>query len=231
MSEPEAPAGADPCFIPLAFERHDEDAMRARARDHFQELDARRSVRDFSSDPIPNEVLEDCLRAASTAPSGAHLQPWHFVVVTDPDLKRQIRAAAEEEERINYTSRMPEDWLEALRPLGTDAVKAHIEDAPAIVVVFAVRKPPSESGRKRNYYVSESVGIATGFLIAALHRAGLATLTHTPNPMIFLRDLLGRPKNETPFVLLPVGYPAEGCQVPHLERKPLDAVRTWLGPR
>jgi nitroreductase len=191
----------------------------------------RRSVREFSTEPVPLEVIEDAIRTAGTAPSGAHLEPWHFVVVTDPDLKSKIRSAAEEEERKNYSGRMPQEWLNALAPLGTDAVKAHIEDAPAVVVVFAVRRPPEGTGRKRNYYVTESVGIATGLLIAALHQAGLATLTHTPNPMNFLRELLGRPPNETPFVLLPVGYPAKGCQVPRLERKPLEEIRTWLGPR
>jgi nitroreductase len=221
----------EPGFVPLEFERRSEADMRARARALYAELNRRRSVRAFSREPVPPEVLEDCLRIAGTAPSGAHLQPWHFVVVTDPELKRKIREAAEEEERANYGGRMPEDWLEALEPLGTDAVKEHITDAPALIVVFAVRTPPPETGRRRNYYVTESVGIATGMLIAALHQCGLATLTHTPNPMTFLRDLLGRPKAETPFVLLPVGYPADGCQVPDLRRKELAEVSTWLGPR
>ena len=225
----ESRTGVKPQFVPLSFTRFDEAEMRTRAREFYQELDRRRTVREFSTEAIPLEIIEDCLRAAGTAPSGAHLQPWHFVVVTDPALKSRIREAAEEEERKNYGGRMPEDWIKALEPLGTDAVKPHIEDAPAIIVVFAVRKPPPEEGRKRNYYVSESVGIATGLLIAALHRAGLATLTHTPNPMNFLRDLLGRPKSEMPFVLLPVGYPALGCKVPDLVRKPLDEISTWCG--
>jgi len=217
--------------VPLDFRRYPEEEMRERASSFYAELDRRRSVREFSSEPIPSEVIEDCLRAAGTAPSGAHLQPWHFVVVTDPELKRKIRVAAEEEEQRNYGGRMPDDWVDLLRPLGTDANKPHIEDAPALIVVFALRAPAPESGRRRNYYVTESVGIATGMLIAALHRAGLATLTHTPNPMNFLRDILERPKNESAFVLLPVGYPAEDCVVPDLTRKPLEDVSTWFGPR
>lgn len=218
-------------FVPLDFDRLDHTTTRARARAFYEHMTQRRSVREFSKDPVPIDAIEDAIRTAGTAPSGAHLEPWHFVVVTDTDIKTKIRIAAEEEERKNYSGRMPQEWLDVLAPLGTDAVKAHIEDAPAIIVVFAVRRPADGAGRKRNYYVSESVGIATGMLIAALHQAGLATLTHTPNPMHFLRELLGRPKNETPFVLLPVGYPAAGCQVPDLKRKPLDAIRTWLGPR
>lgn len=220
---------SQPSFVPLEFTRRDEDEMHRRARAFYEELGRRRTVREFSREPVPREVVEDCIRAAGTAPSGAHLQPWHFVVVTDPELKAKIRAAAEAEERANYSGRMPDEWLEVLEPLGTDAQKPHIEDAPALIVVFAVRRPPPETGRKRNYYVTESVGIATGLLIAALHRAGLATLTHTPNPMNFLRDILGRPKSEAPFVLLPVGYPAEGCQVPDLTRKPLEEITTWFG--
>lgn len=222
---------SEPSYQPLEFTRLEPAAMQAEARRFYARIDQRRSVRQFSQEPIPSGVIEDCIRAAGSAPSGAHLQPWHFVVVTDPELKVQIREAAEKEEQLNYGGRMPEAWLEVLRPLGTDAIKEHITDAPALIAVFAQRRPPEESGRTKNYYVTESVGIATGFLIAALHAAGLATLTHTPNPMQFLRELLGRPDNETPFVLLPVGYPAADCQVPALERKPLEAISTWLGPR
>ncbi|MCA8920248.1 MAG: nitroreductase family protein [Planctomycetes bacterium] len=222
---------SEPVYEPLNFTRLAPDTMQAEARRFREQIGARRSVRQFSPEPIPPGVLEDCLLAAGSAPSGAHLQPWHFVVVTDPELKAQIREAAEREEQLNYGGRMPEPWLEVLRPLGTDAIKEHITEAPALIVVFAQRRPPAESGRTKNYYVSESVGIATGFLIAALHAAGLATLTHTPNPMQFLRELLERPENETPFVLLPVGFPAPDCQVPALERKPLEAISTWVGPR
>jgi len=218
-------------FVPLHFERLPAAAMRERARAFYADMDRRRSVRRFAPDPVPPEVIEDAVRTAGTAPSGAHLQPWRFVVVTDPDLKRAIRRSAEAEEQESYQNRFPPDWLAALAPLGTDAHKPHLEDAPALIAVFAERTPPEGSDRRRNYYVSESVGIATGFLIAALHRAGLATLTHTPNPMGFLRDLLGRPNNEHAFVLLPVGYPAEGCEVPDLARKPLEDVMVWRGPR
>lgn len=222
---------SEPPFQPLEFQRLEPAAMQAAARAFRESIVRRRSVRHFSSEPIPPGILEDCLLAAGSAPSGAHLQPWHFAVVTDPELKARIREAAEEEERLNYSGRMPEAWLDVLRPLGTDAVKEHITTAPALIVVFAQRRPPPETGRSKNYYVSESVGIATGFLIAALHAAGLATLTHTPNPMQFLRELLGRPEYEMPFVLLPVGYPAADCEVPALERKPLEAISTWFGPR
>jgi nitroreductase len=227
MPETSSPEG----FVPLDFERLSEADMRARAADCYARSRRRRSVRDFSTESVPMDVIENALRVAGTAPSGAHLQPWHFVVVTDPELKRQIREAAEAEERESYARRMPPEWLAALAPIGTDANKPHIEDAPALIVVFAERTPPPASGRTKNYYVNESVGIATGLLIAALHEAGLATLTHTPNPMTFLRDLLGRPQNEQPFVLLPVGYPAEGAQVPDFERKPLEQIMSWFGPR
>ena len=218
-------------FVSLDFKRYEPAAMLERARAFNADLQRRRSVRHFSDEAVPLDVIEECILAAGSAPSGAHRQPWTFVVVTDPELKRKIRVAAEEEEQRNYGGRMPDDWVDLLRPLGTDANKPHIEDAPALIVVFALRAPAPESGRRRNYYVTESVGIATGMLIAALHRAGLATLTHTPNPMNFLRDILERPKNESAFVLLPVGYPAEDCVVPDLTRKPLEDVSTWFGPR
>jgi len=230
-AQPDAQTAAEARFVQLEVERLPEEEMRARARAFYADMDRRRTVRHFARDPVPPEVIEDAIRTASTAPSGAHLQPWKFVVVTDPALKRRMRTAAESEEQESYANRFPPDWRAALAPLGTDAHKPHIEDAPALIAVFAERMPPAGSERRRNYYVSESVGIATGFLIAALHRAGLATLTHTPNPMHFLRDLLGRPKNEYAFVLLPVGYPAPGCRVPDLVRKPLEEVCVWKGPR
>lgn len=193
------------------------EAAWARAR-------TRRSVRQFSTDPVPKEVIEHALRIAGTAPSGAHRQPWYFVAISDPELKRRIRQAAEEEEEGFYTRRAPDAWLEALAPLGTDAVKAHLTDAPWLIAVFARTHEETPAGRHKNYYVSESVGIALGFLISALHEAGLATLTHTPAPMQFVRELLGRPETERPYVLLPVGYPAADCVVPDLERKELDAI-------
>jgi iodotyrosine deiodinase len=217
-------------FAPLQFERRSPEDMVSRADALYALMSQRRSVREFSRAPVPLQVIRSALATAGTAPSGAHLQPWHFAVITDPELKRQIREAAEAEERESYERRFPDDWKEALAPLGTDANKPHLEDAPVLIAVFAERTPPEGSGRRRNYYVSESVGIATGMLIAALHNAGLATLTHTPNPMNFLRDLLGRPKSEAAFVLLPVGYPAEDCQVPDLQRKPLDEISSWHGP-
>jgi nitroreductase len=185
----------------------------------------RRSVRAFSREPVPYELVENAVATAGTAPSGAHQQPWTFVVVSDRETKRRIRAAAEAEERRGYESRMPDEWLEALRPLGTDWRKPHLEDAPYLVVVFEQAYGLRPDGTKtKHYYVRESVGIAVGFLLASLHAAGLATLTHTPSPMGFLREVLGRPENERPFVLVPVGYPAKTCVVPDLERKPLDAI-------
>lgn len=185
----------------------------------------RRTVRAFSREPVPYELVENAIATAGTAPSGAHQQPWTFVVVSDPEVKRGIRVAAEEEERRSYESRMPDEWLEALRPLGTDWRKPHIEDAPYLIVVLEQAYGRRADGTKlKHYYVKESVGIAVGFLLASLHEAGLATLTHTPSPMGFLREILGRPENERPYVLIPVGYPAEGCVVPDLERKPLEDI-------
>lgn len=190
------------------------------------EHDARRSVREFSDRPVPRRLVELAVAAASTAPSGAHRQPWTFVLVGDPEVKRRIREAAEAEERENYLGgRMNEEWREALRPLGTDWHKPFLETAPWIVVVFEQRYGIDEhGGRVHNYYVKESVGIATGMFLSALHRMGLACLTHTPSPMRFLGDLLERPENERPFVLIPIGYPADDCTVPDISRKPLDRV-------
>ena len=212
-------------FLPLAFTRRATEVMLQRARAFHGELDRRRTVRHFSAEPVPLELIQEVVRAASTAPSGAHKQPWTFVAVGDPELKRRIREAAEEEERINYGGRMSEEWLNDLKPFGTDADKPFLEIAPWLVVVFKRAYETEASGRKhQNYYVNESVGIATGMLLAAAHHAGLATLTHTPSPMNFLTHVLGRPDNERPFLLIPMGFPAEGCQVPRLVRKPLDQV-------
>lgn len=192
-------------------------------------MDRRRSVRHFAPDPVPREAVELALRTASTAPSGAHRQPWRFVVVDDPAVKREIREAAETEEYESYVGgRMPPEWLLALEPLGTGWRKPFLETAPYLVVVFAELYGVEEDGSKRkNYYVKESVGIACGLFVAAIHEMGLATLTHTPSPMRFLNEILGRPRNEKPFILFPVGYPAEGCEVPDLTRKGLDQVAIW----
>ncbi|HJK91614.1 MAG TPA: nitroreductase family protein [Polyangiaceae bacterium LLY-WYZ-15_(1-7)] len=211
-----------PPMRPLGFERLPEDAMRERATHFLETMRTRRSVRQFSDAPIPLGVVERCIEAAAQAPSGAHKQPWTFVLVSDPATKRAIREAAEEEERTFYGGRAPDRWLSDLEPFGTDWEKPYLEHAPALIAVFAQRHGATKE--ERHYYVNESVGIATGFLIAGLHHAGLATLTHTPSPMGFLAEVLERPANERPYLLLPVGYPAEGCEVPDIERKPLDEV-------
>jgi nitroreductase len=185
-------------------------------------------VRDFSPRSVPREIIEHCLKAAGSAPSGANLQPWHFVVVTDPWLRRRIRHAAEQEEELFYRERAPQEWLDALAPLGTDARKPFLETAPYLIAVFAEAYGQLPDGRKvKHYYVSESVGIATGFLIVALHLAGLATLTHTPSPMGFLNEILERPANERPYLLLVVGYPADDARVPTIRKKPLDEFVSW----
>lgn len=202
--------------------------MAARAAAFYRDMRRRRSVRAFSNRPVPRPVIEDCLRAAGTAPSGANFQPWHFVVVASPDLKQAIRDAAEAEEREFYTRRAPQDWLDALAPLGTDAQKPFLTLAPYLIAIFAQPYEPLPDGTKRkHYYVTESVGIATGILITALHQAGLATLTHTPSPMNFLNTLLDRPAHERPFLLLVTGYPADDARVPVIEKKPLDAIATF----
>lgn len=196
------------------------------------EHDTRRSVRSFAATPVPRQLIEIAVAAASTAPSGAHRQPWTFVITGDRHIKSQIRAAAEAEERENYLGgRMNEEWQQALAPLGTDWRKPFLEDAPWVVVVFEQRYGIGGSGeRLHNYYVKESVGIATGMFISALHRMGLATLTHTPSPMRFLTSLLDRPENERPFVLMPIGYPSDGCMVPDITRKPLEEVLVEVPP-
>jgi len=206
-----------------------EAEMRRRARSFLEHASRRRSVRDFSDRAVPRDLIEDCIRAAGTAPSGAHRQPWRFVAVSDSALKRGIRLAAEQEEAEFYSRRAPADWLEALAPLGTNAEKPFLETAPWLIVIFAESYGVDEAGeRVKNYYVQESVGIATGILISALHAAGLATLTHTPSPMGFLGTLLDRPERERPFLILVVGHPAPGARVPHLERKPLDQIATFV---
>jgi nitroreductase len=216
----------EPGFVPYERPLVGEEELIARARAVFEEYDTRRSVRQFSDRPVPRRAIEYAIRGASTAPSGAHRQPWTFVLVGDPAVKRRIREAAEAEERQNYLGgRMNEEWQEALRPLGTDWRKPFLETVPWIVVVFEQRYGIDEEGnRQHNYYVKESVGIACGLFITALHRMGLATLTHTPSPMRFLSELLERPDNERPFMLFPIGYPAEDAVVPNLTRKPLDEI-------
>ncbi len=205
--------------------------MTERARAFRRDIARRRTVRDFDSRPVPREVIEQCLLAAGTAPSGANQQPWHFCVVTDPAVKRRIREAAEAEEREFYERRAPAEWLEALAPFGTDADKPFLEEAPVLIAIFAQKYGVNPDGsRYSHYYFSESVGIATGFLLVALHDAGLATLTHTPAPMKFLNEICGRPVNERPMVLLVVGYPKAGCRVPVAAgvKKPLEAIASWI---
>jgi len=203
--------------------------MQRRASDFFIEMKRRRTVRDFSDRPVPHDVIENCIRTAGTAPSGANQQPWHFVVVSDPEIKYQIRLAAEEEERAFYSGRAPEEWRETLAHLGTDANKPFLETAPSLIIIFAESYGINEQGEKvKNYYASESVGIATGMLISALHHAGLATLTHTPSPMSFLSTILERPTNERPFLILVVGYPQEDAKVPVIIKKPLEDIATFL---
>ena len=219
---------APPVFEPLKFTRFPPDEMLQRARDFYAELDRRRTTRHFSTERVPRELIELALKAAATAPSGAHRQPWRFVAVDDAGLKAQMRAAAETEEYESYHGRMPAEWLEALAPLGTDEHKAHITDAPWVVIVFKQSFERLPDGRRlKNYYVDESVGIACGLLIAAVHHLGLCTLTHTPSPMGFLSQLLERPDNEKPYLLLPVGYPAEDAQVPAIRRKPIETLVQW----
>jgi nitroreductase len=219
-----SPAGK-PAFVPLDFRRHAPEAMLARARAFRAELARRRSVRHFSDEPIPHELLDECILAAGSSPSGAHRQPWTFVVVTDRRVKREIRLAAEAEERKLYGERISDEWREALAPLGTGPEKPYLEVAPALIAVFRHVYDVEAERKVTNYYTQESVGIACGFLLAALHHAGLATLTHTPSPMGFLQRILARPEHERPYLLIPVGFPAEGCEVPNLARKPLEEIR------
>ncbi|WP_419165725.1 nitroreductase family protein [Candidatus Palauibacter sp.] len=211
--------------VPLStFTRRDEVEMARRARAFRDEMRRRRTVRDYSPEPVPGEVIDACIEAAGTAPNGANRQPWHFVVVGDPAVKHRIREAAEHEEMDFYEHRAPPEWLEALAHLGTDEHKPFLETAPVLIAVFAEKYELRGEEKLKNYYVTESVGIATGILITALHHAGLATLTHTPSPMGFLNEILDRPPNERPFLLLVVGYPAADALVPDITRKPLDRI-------
>ena len=230
MSVSETPTG----FIPLVFDERTPEEMSARATRFHDLMRRRRTVRDFSNRSVPADVIEHALLTAGSAPSGAHRQPWHFVVVTDPAKKAEIREAAEREEREFYDRRASKEWLEALAPLGTDANKPFLTTAPVLIAVFLKRftlvdsEEGAEPTRLKNYYTTESVGIATGLLIAALHNAGLATLTHTPSPMRFLNTLLDRPRHERPYLLLVVGYPAPDATVPGLERYTLDELATFV---
>jgi iodotyrosine deiodinase len=194
------------------------------SKEFYLGMNSRRTVRDFDTRAVPLEVMENIIRTAATAPSGAHKQPWTFCLVADPSLKKQIRKAAEEEEKLSYSSRMPDDWKNDLRPLGTDWQKPFLEDAPYLIVVFKQSYGLKDGEKSQHYYVSESVGIACGFLIAAIHQAGLVTVTHTPSPMNFLSQLLQRPSNEKPFLLLPVGHPKSETYVPDIERKALETI-------
>ena len=215
-------------FVPLAFTRRDLDESRRRAEAFYDEMNRRRTTRHFATDPVPRELIEHAIRTAGTAPSGAHQQPWTFVAVSDAALKQRIREAAEREEQAFYNGKAPAEWLEALLPLGTDAHKPHLTDAPWIVVLFRKTYGLREDGSRRSYYYTEeSCGIAAGLFIAAIHHMGLVTLTHTPNPMGFLRDLLERPVNERAMLVMPVGYPAPDARVPDLARKSLAEISVW----
>jgi nitroreductase len=223
----------EPGFLPLStYQELPADVMQQRVDAFESQLQRRRTVRQFSDRPVPRSIIEKCLLAAGTAPSGAHQQPWHFVAISDPAIKARIRAAAEIEEREFYQRRAPREWLDALRPLGTDEHKPYLETAPWLIAVFLKRFTRLPDGRKvKHYYTDESVGIATGFLIAAVHAAGLVSLTHTPSPMGFLIEILGRPKDiERPFLLLVVGYPGKDAVVPDIHRKALDQIATFMPP-
>ncbi len=205
------------------------DEMRERVEEFYADVDRRRTVREFSDRPVPRDIIETALKAASTAPSGANLQPWHFVVVSGAETKKKIRAAAEVEEREFYEHRASAEWLEALAPLGTDSDKPFLETAPYLIAIFLQKFGTLPDGKKvKHYYPVESTGIATGILITALHKAGLATLTHTPSPMKFLNEILGRPKSERPFLLLVAGYPADDAEVPDISRKPLEDFTSFI---
>jgi nitroreductase len=219
---------SEPSFVPLEHTRLSLDETLERGRAFHAEMNRRRTTRHFSTDPVPREAIELAIRTAGTAPSGAHQQPWTFVAVSDPDLKRRIREAAESEERAFYSGRAPAEWREALAPLGTDEHKPHLTDAPWLVVVFRQAHGARPDGSKVTYYYTqESVGIAVGMFITAVHRMGLVTLTHTPNPMGFLAEVLGRPENERAYLVMPVGYPAAGARVPDIHRKALEEIAVF----
>ena len=215
--------------IPLDFQEYPVKEMQRRALEYYEKIKQRRTVRDFSVRNVPVDIIENCLRTADTAPNGANQHPWHFVVISDPEKKRQIRVAAEKEEHEFYTSRASSEWLEALAPLGTDENKPFLETAPYLIAIFAKVYGINEQGKRfKHYYVNESVGIATGLLISAIHNSGLASLAHTPNPMGFLNKILWRPEQERPFLLLVVGYPADNAKVPDIGRKTLDEISTYF---
>ena len=220
----------DAKFVPhTQYKEYSPEEMKERADSFRADMQRRRTVREFSDRPVPREIIENCLLAAGTAPNGANKQPWHFVAVSDAELKKKIRIGAEEEEHDFYHNRAPEDWLEDLVPFGTNEHKPFLEIAPYLIAIFSQSYGfDSEGNKEKHYYVKESVGIATGMLITALHNAGLATLTHTPSPMGFLNNILGRPSNEKPFLLLVVGYPAEGVEVPDITKKSIEEISTFI---
>ncbi len=217
-------------FVPLTtYQEFPSNKMVERSQDFYDNMTRRKTIRQFSDKEVPREIIENCIKAAGTAPSGANMQPWHFVVVSDPEIKKQIRIEAEKVEKEFYEQRAPQYWLDALAPLGTDKEKPYLEKAPYLIVIFNKRHTIEADGTiKKNYYLSESVGIATGMLITAVHNAGLCCLTHTPSPMAFLRDILGRPKSESPFLLLVVGYPDEKVEIPDIHKKELEEISSWI---
>jgi nitroreductase len=214
-------------FIPFDPRDFSEEETRTRSAEFFEYMDKRRSLRNFTDKPVPREVIENIIKTASTAPSGAHQQPWTFCVIGSEEIKSKIREAAEKEEYENYHGRMSDRWLKDLEPFGTDHIKPFLEIAPWLIVVMKRSYEFVDGEKKNNYYATESVGLATGFLLAAIHNAGLVALTHTPSPMNFLSKVLGRPENEKPFLLIPVGYPADGAEVPVLGRKSLDEMAVF----
>lgn len=216
-------------LIQFDYTKISEDKMKNLSADFYELMNKRRSIREFSSETFSKEIIENIIKTASTAPSGAHKQPWTFCVVTDNDIKKKIRDEAEKEEFENYNGRMDKQWLEDLAYLGTDWHKPFLETAPYLIIVFKKLYDISAGGiKKQNYYVNESVGIACGFLLTAIHKAGLCALTHTPSPMGFLSKILNRPENERPFLLIPLGYPAKNCEVPDLKRKDIDSIVKWF---
>ncbi|MGH9384110.1 MAG: nitroreductase family protein [Vicinamibacterales bacterium] len=219
-----------PTLIPLpAYQEYSVADMKRRAAWFYEDISRRRTVREFSERPVPREIIEDCLMAAGTAPSGANLQPWHFVAVADAETKKKIRAGAEKEEYAFYHHKAPQEWLDALAPLGTNEHKAFLETAPYLIAIFAQSYGTlPDGGKVKHYYAQESIGIATGFLINAVHHAGLVSLTHTPSPMGFLNQILGRPANERAFLILVVGYPADGAMVPAITKKKLEEIATFI---